>query len=116
MNDARANAERQCPSWCEEHTDHVDAVPVPPDRFQVHAGLKSTRPLSIYGLRALTTLLQRTDTHAGEPDSYAIELHVGEDYWLLLTPAEADYLAEQLNLLTAEVRRVPARKQEGSTD
>ncbi|WP_327146988.1 DUF6907 domain-containing protein [Nocardia sp. NBC_01327] len=116
MSDAPANQKRQCPSWCVEHFDHLDSGPRAADGFEVHTGLKSNQPLSIFGLWPLTTSLERTDSVDGEPVSYAIELHVGERSWLQLTPAEADYLAQQLHLLTAEARRMPATRQAGSLD
>ncbi|MFJ9368954.1 hypothetical protein ACIRRA_31655 [Nocardia sp. NPDC101769] len=44
--------------------------------------MKSTRLLSICELWPLTTSLNRTDISAGEPEPYAIELHVGEVSWV----------------------------------
>lgn len=116
MSDGGTDAVRQCPSWCVEHFDHLDPSPFPSDLYVVHTGLKSTWPLSIGGGWPLTTSLNRTDSPAGEPESYSVELHVAKDRWVTLTPAEAEHLAEQLHVLIAEVRRVPAARQEGSAE
>ncbi|WP_327138907.1 DUF6907 domain-containing protein [Nocardia sp. NBC_01327] len=113
MSDVLADSVRHCPLWCADHFDQGDDHP---DLGQIHVGLKSVRTLSIFGLKSLTTSLNRTDTVAGEPGSYAIELQDGNDTLLLLTPAEADYLAEQLHRLVAEARSEPGVHQEGSLD
>ncbi|WP_460726936.1 DUF6907 domain-containing protein [Nocardia heshunensis] len=116
MSDGGIDEPPPCPSWCVDHFDHLDPSPFPGDRYVVHTGLKSTQPLRISGLWPLTTSLTRTDSPAGETESYSIELHVEDDHWLALTPAETEHLIRHLQMLLAETRRVPATKQEGYSD
>ncbi|MEV6281079.1 hypothetical protein [Nocardia sp. NPDC051832] len=120
MSDARTEERPKCPSWCAEHYEELETV-IPGDEYRQHIGLKSTRTLSIYGLQQLTVQLSRSDTPDGEVESYAIELRVPNDttdddnIWIQLTPADAEHLARHLDALNAEVRRVPAGKQEGTS-
>ena len=82
----------------------------------MHEGMKSTRALGIWGNRPLTTSLTRSESLAGDPESYSIEPQSENKIRLPLTPVDADYSADPLRLPIREIHREPAVQQTGSTD